>query len=224
MTRLACLTLVLALAACGVDDRPKTIEYVTMNVLAPTCGAAQCHSTFSGNGADIFDTVSGARASLVRNGLLRFDGADRYDPAAPSSSDFIKWMTQDDGLNPAIGRMPYDAPMPEEDIRFLEAWIAAGATGAQCDPANEFVCNNNDIVKCQSDWSFGPSVFSCTGATEAGCLNGDCSCAKGFGNCDMTPGCETALNVDGNCGACGTTCVAPQTCTQNAASGLFKCQ
>jgi hypothetical protein len=46
---------------------------------------------------------------------------------------------------------------------------------------------------------------------EAGCVEGDCGvgrCVGNFGDCNDTPadGCETVLDVQGNCGACGVTC------------------
>jgi hypothetical protein len=49
-----------------------------------------------------------------------------------------------------------------------------------------------------------------TNAAES-CATGTCTlgvCDAGFGNCDTNPanGCETALNSNSNCGACGTVC------------------
>ncbi len=174
MNRLPYLALALVLAACGVDNRAKTVEYVTESILAPTCGAAQCHSTFAGNIGDIFDTVKGARASLVNTGLISFDSA-QYDPANPANANLIIWITQTDPFSLGVGRMPYDAPMPAEDVRFLEEWIAAGATGAQCDPANELSCNGTLVVKCQADWNFGPVVDDCAAHSPAqGCTAGAC--------------------------------------------------
>src|SRR6266850_3435086 len=86
-------------AACGTtDDRPLTVQYVTAGVLGPTCGAAQCHSTFAANQTDIFDTVDGTRSSLIRNGLITFDSALRYDPSNPVGSNLIQWVTQVDPL------------------------------------------------------------------------------------------------------------------------------
>jgi len=161
----------LLVAACGTtDDRPLTVEYVTAGVLTPTCGAAQCHSTFSQNQSDVFDTVEGARSSLIRNGLVRFDSALRYDPANPVNSDLIQWITQIDPLGRGIGRMPWDAPMPNEDIVYLEKWIQAGAPGAQCDPqANGgMACNDKTVVTCNSDWTFGAQVMTCPNNCAAG--------------------------------------------------------
>lgn len=230
--------LAVALAACGVDNRPKTIEYATEAVLAPSCGAAQCHSTFSGNLNDIFDTVAGTRASLVRNGLIVFDST-QYDPGNPQNALLIQWLTQTDPLNAGVGRMPYDAPMPQEDIRFLEQFIAAKAPGAQCDPdptASDYnagyACDDYLLTRCL-DWSFGPVVHSCTGPNETGCAAGVCTCTSGWGSCgDPALGCQTQLNVDGDCGACGVQCDPPtsmprtnKTCQpKSATSAVYSCQ
>ena len=170
--RLALLALVLAACGTSNDDRPLTIEYVTAGVLAPTCGAAQCHSTFAANDLDIFDTVVGARSSIVRNGLVRLDSLPQYDPANPGKSALIIWITQTDPFGLGIGRMPWDAPMPNADIAYLERWIAAGAPGAQCDPGanGKRACNNKDLVQCNDDWSFGAKIMTCPN----NCIGGAC--------------------------------------------------
>ncbi len=164
--------LLLACAACGTtnDDRPKTIENSTASILAPTCGAAQCHSTFRQARGDVFDTVAGARRSLVDNGLIIFDSGIQYDPGKPEGAALIRWITETDPFGLGIGRMPYDAPMPNEDVELLRKYIAVGAPGAQCDPAanNGMACNNNDVVKCNADWNFGTKVMTCPTTCTAG--------------------------------------------------------
>jgi hypothetical protein len=169
MQRVFCA--LIALAACGTDndDRPLTIQYVTETILAPTCGAAQCHSQFTQAKGDIFDTVEAARRSLVDNGLIQFDSV-AYDPATPKQATLILWLTETDPLGLGIGRMPYDAPMPNADILFLEKWISKGAPGAQCDPELGNACNNKDLVQCNPDWTFGPLVMSC----PVDCIAGAC--------------------------------------------------
>jgi hypothetical protein len=172
MHRLAC-GLALLIAGCGVstDERPLTVEYVTYAILSPTCGAAPCHSSFRQARGDVFDTIAGVRYSLVDNGLIKFD-SPVYDPAKPGNSQLIQWLTKTDPLGLGIGRMPYDAPMPNEDIKFLEDWIGAGAPGAQCDPDanNGFACNDKDQVRCGPDWVFGEVTQSCPNE----CVNGGC--------------------------------------------------
>lgn len=228
MRSLPCVAVVLA--ACGVDNRPKTIEYVTMAVLQPSCGAAECHSTFSGQDTDIFDTVKGARATLIDNNLISFDST-QYDPANPLNASLMIWITQTDPFALGIGRMPYDAPLPQEDVSLLEQFIAAKAPGAQCDPdANlGYACDNFLLTRCE-DWNFGPAVVSCTGPNNNGCSLGKCECASGYGECDkqVTDGCETKLDTDGNCGGCGVSCMTAtsgKTCqAMSAGSVLFACQ
>ena len=170
--------LVLALlAACGTttDDRPRTVEYITEAILAPTCGAAECHSSFAQNRNDVFDTVKAARRSLVDNGLIVFDSPS-YDPANPDNAQLIVWITQTDPNGLGIGRMPYDAPMPNEDVNLLKKYIREGAPGAQCDPDNTlsnsagYACNNRSVYKCTADWNFGELVQTCAGD----CVGGVC--------------------------------------------------
>jgi hypothetical protein len=221
--------LALLLAACGVDDRPLTIEVVTAQVLAPSCGAAQCHAAFSQNRQYGLDTVESARFAMVNDqasfgALLSFE-SNSYSPAAPETSQLMVSILTD---VPNIGRMPYDAPLPQADIALLERWIRAKAPGAQCNPANLLVCDDTKITTC-NDWFFGNEVADCATLPNAsGCQRiakeASCNCKTGFGDCnnDFRDGCETALNVDGNCGACGVTCAAPKTCKPMGM--VFSCQ
>ena len=169
------LALVALLAACGTsnDDRPLTVEYVTEAVLAPTCGSAQCHSKFSGQFGIVLDSVADARYTL-RQYLVSLDSLPHYDPSNPGGARLITWVTQTDPENLGIGRMPWDAPMPNEDITFLEKWIAAGAKGAECLPqsvgGNGMGCNGKDLHVCNEDYTLGPLVMACAND----CVNGVC--------------------------------------------------
>jgi hypothetical protein len=169
MVRLAWLLPLLAACGTTTDDRPRTIEYVTEAILAPTCGAANCHSTFAQQRGDVFDTVEGSRRSLVVNGLISFDSV-AYDPANPDQAALIIWITQTDPFGLGIGRMPFDAPMPNEDVNLLKLFIKEGAVGAQCNPdANGgMACNNRTVVKCNADWTFGDQITVCPGDCIAG--------------------------------------------------------
>lgn len=168
-----CVWLLALLAACGTttDDRPRTIEYVTEAILAPTCGAANCHSTFAQQRGDVFDTVDAARRSLVTNGLIAFDSVN-YDPANPDNAQLIVWITQTDPYGLGIGRMPLTEPMPNEDVSFLKQYIREGAPGAQCNPDQNqgMACNNRTVYTCTPDWTFGDQVTVCPGD----CINGVC--------------------------------------------------
>lgn len=135
------LSLAVTVAGCGTveDNRPLDAQYLTAAILAPTCGAAECHSTFAqagpaGNGY-VFDTLVGMRKTIVDNGLVVLD-SNQFDPAAPEGSVLIAWLTKTDPLGLGIGRMPYDAPMPNEDIHFIESWIRGPVSetsdGATC--------------------------------------------------------------------------------------------
>jgi len=98
--------LALELSGCGgMDDRPVTLEYVTLTVLAPSCGTVACHSTTSGISGYELDTVEGVRATVHTYDLDRFlREIDRQ-------------------------RMPPDAPMSDLDIQLLRDWIDGGAEG-----------------------------------------------------------------------------------------------
>jgi len=173
-----------ALAACGTteDDRPATLRYVTESILAPSCGEAQCHSTFKQSLGDVFDTVVGARQSLHRNGLALY--SDRTNAA---DAELIHWVTDDKPFNRTdpqgniIGRMPWDAPLPNADIDLMKKWIAAGVPGAQCVPEDYGGqdCNLNAVVECDSEGNYGATVMACSGATPTCVCDGSsntCGC------------------------------------------------
>lgn len=102
-------------AACGTtpDDRPKTFEAVTFEVLAPYCGQVQCHSTFTMNKGYAFDTLDDARESLGELGVV-----------AGSTGDLLPVL---EGVG--YERMPPDVPLAREDRVFLLDWINEGAAG-----------------------------------------------------------------------------------------------
>lgn len=209
------------LAACGTDEdlRPLTVQYATEAILGPTCGAAQCHSSFTQAKGDVFDTVEGARHSLVDNGLIQLDSA-RYSATEPTKIDvanepLIVWISAIDPFRRGIGRMPYDAPMPNTDINYLKKFIQAGAPGAACDPdLSATACNNTNLMTCTADWSFGALIHACKTPNEVGCSAGGCVCGVDFGDCDMDPtnGCELQLDMDARCGGCTTTCMGDKHC------------
>jgi hypothetical protein len=118
MQRLAIAALVLAACGTSEDDRPRNLEYITEAILAPSCGTAQCHSTFRQADGFVFDTVEGARATLQNDREL-FEGDER--------PGLIYNLTQEQSSAP---RMPLDAPLPDIDIALIEEWMKAGAPGA----------------------------------------------------------------------------------------------
>jgi len=172
----------IALTACGTtdDDRPATLRYITSSILAPSCGAAQCHSTFTQQNGDVFDTVVAARQSIHRYGLaLPSDASD------PANAELIHWVTDDqpfgrrDRNGDIIGRMPFDAPLPNADIDLMKKWIAEGVVGAQCVP-EDFGgqdCNENTVVACDAEGNYGAVVMVCSGATPT------CVCDASSNSC-----------------------------------------
>jgi len=123
-------------SACGnaTDDRPPALAYITETILAPSCATAQCHSAFKRQVGDVFDTPASARRTIVANQLVVYPD----DVADPAHSYLITSLTvgNPSRLDPGAGnvRMPYDAPMPDADIKLIEAWIRDGVPGAQCEP------------------------------------------------------------------------------------------
>jgi RHS repeat-associated protein len=69
------------------------------------------------------------------------------------------------------------------------------------------VCSANHVTPQCGDGTAGASK-TCAGA-----------CAAGFGDCNnnkQSDGCETPLNTNANCGACGNVCTAGQACSGGA--------
>lgn len=100
-----------ACAGCGAaDDRPATLEVVTLEVLAPSCGLVQCHSTTTRTEGLAFDTVAASRASLRD-----------LDVSSGRGGDLLEVIHDKE--------MPPDAPMLDADVALIEDWINAGAEG-----------------------------------------------------------------------------------------------
>lgn len=169
----------LALAACAgdsVDDRPLELDYLTQAVFAPSCGTTQCHSTFVQAAGNVFDTPEGTRRSLLDNGLILFDST-KYDPDDPPNADLIVWITEIDPFGLGIGRMPFDAPIPNKDVLLLEDWIRAGAPGAECNPKRNSgaACTKDGdrflVAQCTEDFELDlTNAIPCSGA----CIQGVC--------------------------------------------------
>lgn len=107
----------------NMDDRPLTLEYVTVTVLRPNCANTQCHSAFSYTSQYRFDTVEHAQESIAgENGQIVVPG----DSASSFLFQVLTRDTQPDGSAP---RMPYDQPLPTAEIALVKQWIDAGADG-----------------------------------------------------------------------------------------------
>jgi hypothetical protein len=162
----------LVLAACGstTDDRPQTLPYITEAILRPTCGVTQCHSQFRQELGYVFDTVASARESIVGLNLVTIPD----DQAMPDQSRLLRSIEVGlpSVLSPGSGnvRMPYDAPMPNEDVELMRMWIRSGASGAQCLPGID-VCEAKEVHACDSDGNLDVvPIQTCSG----NCLNGAC--------------------------------------------------
>jgi len=119
--RWTCLAFVAALGGCGTeeDDRPLTLEGVTLTVLSPSCGQPQCHSTATRTEGLAFDTVGDSREALIDLELDLAVAANR-----PLETDLWNVITAN-----GKERMPPDSPLASEDIAYIRRWLVAGAPG-----------------------------------------------------------------------------------------------
>lgn len=127
MQRLAVVALVLA--ACGTtdDQRPRNLDYITEAILAPSCGAATCHSSFKGADGFVFDTVETARATFQNDDELIVPKGEDASSSGLVLSLTLEQRDPDDGSsNP---RMPLNAPLPDADIALIQDWLDFGAPG-----------------------------------------------------------------------------------------------
>ena len=106
------LLLVCLLVGCGTDDpRPPTVEVIATEILAPTCGQVQCHSTTTHTSGLAFDTLAAAKASLRE--------------LTGSGKRGLTYVLHATGGS----RMPPDSPLDPADIALIETWLANGAHG-----------------------------------------------------------------------------------------------
>jgi hypothetical protein len=164
------LLILAALAACGTEtERPLDIETVTSTVLAPNCGLTNCHSTFTQNDGLVFDRVEAVR-EMIRVDLTVAadpDGAPRPRLISPIAREPIEQplyynLTQTMRVDPpAAQRMPLDAPMPDVDVNYLVAWLAAGAPGACVGEAFTCTPGTNIRVTCGPHATFEFEDLKC---------------------------------------------------------------
>jgi|SRR5664279_819886 len=102
----------LLLVACGTDDpRQPTVEVISTEILAPACGAPQCHSTSTFQSGYAFDTLAASKVALKRlkNGTGR------------GNHNLMEELT--------TRKMPPDVPLDDADLTLIETWIAQGWPG-----------------------------------------------------------------------------------------------
>jgi hypothetical protein len=108
----------LLLAACGTTDpRPATVEVIAEEILAPTCGQVQCHSTTTMQSGYAFDTLAAAKVALKP--LTGMGGG-----MGKNNRSLIQVITDTGGK-----RMPPDSPLDDADITLIKTWVANGAQG-----------------------------------------------------------------------------------------------
>lgn len=175
-------------SSCG---RPLTVEFLTLQIFAPSCGQTQCHSKFHQAGKLVFDNPHDVRRSLLTPGsgpLIKFT-SEQFDPLDTASSSFIQWLSPLNKVNEAVGRMPFDSPLPAIDMQLLQVWMreppldangnaiesGASARGAQCDPDlyEGFACNGDDRVRCNDDFNFGEPEETCANGCRITAVGND---------------------------------------------------
>jgi len=117
--------LALALSACGTDDRPPTLGYITETIFVPSCSSAFCHSSLKRAGGYAFDTVANAEDSIKSLPLIATCPVPPCDNA-PGESYLLTVITDKDIYG---NRMPYDQPLPNLDAVLIAQWITDGAPG-----------------------------------------------------------------------------------------------
>jgi len=179
MQRLAMVALVLA--GCGTtdDQRPRNLDYITEAILAPSCGAATCHSSFKAEDGFVFDTVDAARATFQGDRELILSRGDGDDPAF---SGMVLSLTVEREDFP---RMPLNAPIADADIALIQDWIGFGAPGvcnglSACLGEYALPCvdvkthsNPNTVEKGAYDLSKISSVTNCMTQGKR-CIAGAC--------------------------------------------------
>ena len=173
---------VLWCTACdAVDDRPATLQYITPAILEPSCAKAECHSSFKMEVGDDYSSVESARFTMINNAQVLFPDNTKFGDN--SASYFVQELTTG---NPSILdptsttkiRMPYDEPLPLEDIKLIERWIADGAAGAQCTPGdNDLGCYGPSgtglVIACDPDGNIIGAPFPACSSTGT-CASGQC--------------------------------------------------
>jgi hypothetical protein len=138
----------ISLAACdlsdkqAVDGRPLELGYVTEAILKPTCGTAECHSSFHAQAGDVYDTVAGAQATLANPdyGLvftcerLKIPQSSPCGGAAAAASYLITVISNKTNKG---DRMPLDQVMSSSDQELLGQWIEQGAIGLDLGTVHE---------------------------------------------------------------------------------------
>jgi hypothetical protein len=108
--RIPLVGIICLLAACGdeVDDRPLTLEYITVAILVPSCGTVSCHSASAETANLVLDSIEGVQEA-IDDGLIV--------PGRPDLSPVTLYMR---GIEM---QMPPEGPLPDKNIELVERWI-----------------------------------------------------------------------------------------------------
>ena len=143
--------------ACGTDtdDRPRTTTYVTQTVLGPSCGKAECHSTFAAQVGYVLDTTHGVATTLLyelaNEGTNSVLFSDQPLIEAQPLASILNQKTEMNGRAP----MPYDSPMPEADAQLILDWMVRGAPGSCTANVVPFCEHSDDVlVTCGAENEF----------------------------------------------------------------------
>jgi len=103
-----CWLLAVALVAgCGTNDtRTATSDVVVLEIMRPSCGQVQCHSSTTAAEGLVFDTIEDAKSSI-----MTIKGAHFIDAI--------------DG-KPGYERMPPDSPLQDADVQLIRDWADMG--------------------------------------------------------------------------------------------------
>jgi hypothetical protein len=102
---------------CGgeTDDRPAKWSFISATIMEPSCATVNCHSEVAQRaGVDLHDRAVGYRDLVDRRFVV---------PGDQTSSSSLLYLLRGQGSL----RMPPDSPLPEADIRLIDAWIKNNA-------------------------------------------------------------------------------------------------
>ena len=172
---------------------PTTIEEMASQVFDVSCVDAGCHG--SNDRAGGLDLQAGAlELELYGQGAALCDGEVRVVPGDAASSYLIDKL-RGTGCG---AQMPVNAPLPNETIDCIAAWID-GLEPTACE-----TCNAGDLcIDLTTDPAHCGACANACPATSS-CVDGTCTCPASQSICDAS--CVDLMSDPANCGACQTDC------------------
>ncbi len=112
--------LLVGLAACGGEPTYAEVDAI----LQPSCGFSSCHGAGAG-GLTIGADAAANRAALVD---VVADGDPTRRLVVPEDADASYLIAKLEGADGIVGdAMPPAAPLSDDDVALIRAWIDAGA-------------------------------------------------------------------------------------------------